>query len=411
MFKKKIPPILAVLLGLSIGACAKTNYVETELKTPVIRAAKFDQFEQNPKLFDSYSVNQEEDVVCFNGTAAAKEETTSMFDKTVVRRLGDLKNYSTNIKCYFSEKDMTFYSEYSLVDKRGNILTETKEFYDAFVTEDGMLDTYFGEGKERVKLSECRKDRRIREIVLREKGIEPEREYLQDEPNFSEVDNCGLFSFIVTIIVIVIIIVAETAEQIKSEDNFKYNKQLESNNNGVEKGNMITNQEEIYEQGYKAGNYRYGFASFSKTGCAIASVYNLLIKKNKKENLSTTVHNFEKWCIEVSVGFGHLGSNPYDLYRYFKKHNIGYNKYTGYNSFKSTLNSKSTAKAIVALWNKPFPIGMHVFYLEKMSNGEIRTYNDSYISGHETSECYRPYPNLTALENQYSVFEVGYIIK
>ena len=406
MFKKKIPPILAVLLGLSIGACSKTNYVEAELKTPVIRAAKFDQYEQNPKLFNSYSINQEEGVVCFDGTAGAKEETTSMFDKTVVRRLGDLKNYSTNIKCYFSEKDMTFYGEYSLVDKRGNILTETKEFYDAIVSEDGMLDTYFGEGKERVRLSECRKDRRIREIVLREKGIEPEREYLQDEPNFSEVDNCGLFSFIVTIIVVVIIIVAETAEQIKSEDNFKYNKQLESNNNGVKKGNLITDQREKTKSGYKSGNYRYGFASFSKTGCAIASVYNMLIKKNKSENLSTTVHNFEKWCIEVSVGFGHLGSDPCDMVRYFNKYKIGYDQFFSYSNFKTQLNSKSKAKTIVAFWNGSTVFqGMHVFYLEKVSSNVYRTYNDVYDT------TYKDYSSLDALKNTYGALEVGYIIK
>ena len=72
---------------------------------------------------------------------------------------------------------------------------------------------------------------------------------LSDYKNTEIIDNC-VVGFILGAIVIYVVM-AERAEQKRAEENFKYNKKLETDGKGVKKGVYITDQTEVSVSGKK----------------------------------------------------------------------------------------------------------------------------------------------------------------
>lgn len=187
-------------------------------------------------------------------------------------------------------------------------------------------------------------------------------------------------------------IISETAEQVKARKNYQENLQLEESGDGVSYGNYITNQKEASKDGYKSAEYKFGFTTFADVGCEVAAIYNLMISEDMTQNLSKVIYNFEKWGIEFAVGWGMLGSNPRDIYRYLLKYNIRYLKNSSYFLFRWKVDRASTGtKFIMSSWNKGIE-GLHTYFFVKRDYG-LETYS-----------------NLADLYSNTGLFIVGYKI-
>lgn len=198
-------------------------------------------------------------------------------------------------------------------------------------------------------------------------------------------------------------IISETAEQVKARKNYQENTRLEESGDGVSYGNYITNQAEKSEVGYKSAEYKFGFTTFASVGCEVAAVYNLMISEDLTQNLSDVIYNFEKWGIEFAVGWGTLGSNPCDIYRYLLKFNIRYSRNTSYFIFKLKVNMASTGtKFIMSSWNNGIS-GLHTYFFIKREDG-LETYNFN-----EKSET-DIFKKFDSLYSNTGLFIVGYKI-
>lgn len=218
------------------------------------------------------------------------------------------------------------------------------------------------------------------------------------------VSTCWLFSKIVAAIVAIYVVVTETAEQIKARYNYRDNQQLESGGNGVNYGNYITNQHESSISGYKSADYKFGFTTFSGVGCEVASVYNLMLSEGLIQNLSEVIYNFEKWAIEFAVGWGYLGSNPRDIYRYLRNYNIKYSKNTLYALFYLKVYFAPVGtKFIMSTWNTSWTNGLHTYFFVKQDYG-LETYNFNPQSSTDI------YDDLDNIYSQTGSFIVGYKI-
>ncbi len=369
-----------VICGYVILGNVNKNGVATEIRTVTM-----ERNVEYLKYFDEYEIVEKENSAEFLGTLPFDEKLLTSFDNVSLNDVDDYKDCDININCTFDTDKMQFTLRMALVDVDGNVIDEENTVTDAFVTENGRLDAYIEIGDETYLLSECRA-----KLV-------------------NAVDDCGFFDWLLVpfmpAIVIVYAVTSESAEQIRAKSNYEYNKELEAAGNGVNYGNYITDQSEHSRTGYNSANYRFGFTTFDGVGCEVASVYNLLISLNKTEMLSETIHNFEVWAIELSIGWGNLGSNPNEIYRYLDKKGIGYKKYTSYSSFKSALEQRGSCKFIMSTWNKGgVTSGLHTYYCFKTSDTEIRSYNMRSRTTYET------HTNIDDVYSYGGNFIVAYII-
>lgn len=325
--------------------------------------------------------------VSFHGVMDYDENVLSMFDKVSLSEEVDVDTANIVYDCSFDMAKMQFTFVAKLLDENDEVVEIEEMVTDAFVTEMGGLDAYIEIGDETYLLSD----------------------YMSAEA----LDNCfwWIVAIVVTTVIVTYVVVAETAEQIKAEQNYEYNKSLESSGAGVSKGNYITNQEEKTRDGYKSAKYGFGFTEFSGVGCEVASVYNLLIALGRSEMLSETIYNFEKWAIEFAFAWGALGSNPKEIYRYLNKRGILYTTYTSYDSLKNALAAKQTCNVIMSSWNNGGMLtsifsleGLHTYYFRKETAGCFTTYNLRYGSGTKS------YPTLDAIYAEGGDFIVAYVI-
>lgn len=248
--------------------------------------------------------------------------------------------------------------------------------------------------------------------------VEGEERYISDYKDVEKLDDLllaewegrtlddVLFGWFVRIVVVIVVyvIVAQTAEQIRADSNYTYNQRLERDGRGVNLGNYITDQEEVSRSGYNSGNYRFGFTTFEEVGCEVAAVYNAMIAMNAEELLSETIYKFEKWAIEISVGWGKLGSNPRQINKYLDRRGFSYSKYTDYDAFENAVNvAPSDAHIIMSRWNDPITDGLHTFYIQKITNNVYYSYNWNY------EDDYVDKTSISAF-NDGSGFIVGYIV-
>lgn len=200
------------------------------------------------------------------------------------------------------------------------------------------------------------------------------------------------------------IIVAESAEQIRARKNYSYNTQHET----LPLGQYIEDQHDESVAGYK-----FGFTTFGGVGCEVAAVYNLMISLGRPERLSETIYKFEKWAIEFSVGWGHLDSNPREIYRYLRKKNIEYRRYTKlqYEKFCSMSENEGDKKDFIfSRWNTPITEGLHTFYVEKRDGTfySMNNYDSDFYKEHGDRDEY--YGSMSEFSEGLQ-FICGYIIK
>ena len=264
--------LTAVLIACSIfELLPKTASFNQEIRTVSID----DKYRKDLSSFDAYSIVEENDTPYFSGVSSYISEECYFFDNVSKDDIED--NSKVEYSCTFDMDKMQYSLTAKLLDESGEVITTESLITDAFVTESGGLDAYI--------------------------ELEGEMYLLSDFCSENGIDSCGLFGRIfavIAIVVVIYVIVAETAEQIKSRQNYDYNRSLENSGQGVNKGNYITAQDEYILYGYKSKNYRFGFTIFDNVGCEVASAYNAMIAFGMPEYLSETIRCFEQWGIEFS---------------------------------------------------------------------------------------------------------------
>lgn len=324
-------------------------------------------------------ITQEEDMQDDNMSGDDEVDDDEYNDADIVSP-DDMSDEDLEVEyeCTFDMNDLMFHFKAELIAEDEEILDEKKIDTKAIVTENGGLDALINIDGEIYKLS--------------------------DYEDKSSIDECAT-GFVIPHIIKMHLTAAEIAEQAKARSNFKYNKNLEKNGNGVKRNRYVFDQTDTTTQDRKAGNYRFGFTSFSGVGCEVAAAYNCSISlKDKDWKLSDVICYFEVAFIEVSIAWGNFGSNPMEIYRYLKKRGYNYTKYTNFNKLSSAVSKKNECRIIMSRWNKkPLKSGLHTFYIKKAPNGNFYGYNWEYKNG-------RSRKNFLSTFNDGSGFIVGYIV-
>ena len=392
MKQKKLSICIAIVLSIvtlisSITLFRKKSIATDSLTIQVrtVELSNSPEFDAYLEGFEKKTLTSDEETVTFYGKTNFNQDDFTLFDNVAVSESEESEKYHVTYNCTFSSESMQFTFIACLLDENENIVDEEEILTDAFITETGGLDAYINLDGETFLISELVSDYNI------------------DNCKWGFFKGLGRVAKAITIIVVVIVVVAETAEQIRAKQNYKYNKNLEANGNGVDKGNYITGQNRTWVKGYNAGNYHFGFTTFANVGCEVAAVYNLMLAIGKPERLSETIYNFEKWLIEFCVGFGFLGSNPKQISTYLNKKGIKYKKITNYKEFKLQANNCQDGYLIMSRWNESKLDGLHTFYIRKI-NSQYIGYNWNYLNN--------PSPGEYDLDkfNDGSGFIVGYLV-
>ncbi len=139
---------------------------------------------------------------------------------------------------------------------------------------------------------------------------------------------------------------------------------------------IINNQKAKYIKDMKYGNNR-----LEKCGCEIIATYNLLILINKPQKLTSIINEFELNNMYYFGAFtrGGFGTDPDDLYKYFKAHKIKYSKTKKLKDLKSQLEKKKSGKFIVGFWNnKRYLSSIHTVCVRKNANSNYVTVYNLY---------------------------------
>lgn len=332
-------------------------------------------------IFDSSNISYDENMeyVCFSALKEYSESDSALFDNVSMEEATtEIQEDNVKYECSFDMNNLAYHFTATLLDDEGNAVATEELHTDAIVTENGGLDACI--------------------------EIDGNSYMLSDYEDVESIDNCAIISIKNLIkIVTAYLAVSEAAEQIKCRSNYTYNKELEAAGNGVNKRTYITAQDDITTVGHRPGNYKFGFASFANTGCGVAAIYNTMIALGSPEMLSETIYCVEAWCIEFSIGWGHLGADPLEIYRYLNKKGINYKMYTSYSALESAVAGKKRCFVIMSRWNSDITTGAHTFYVKKTGSSSFYSYNWRYSSK-------SVFDKSLATFNDGSGFIVGYLI-
>lgn len=200
-------------------------YTSSDEEVVVLKAKS--PYKKNDMLFDKVNYVEENNISDFNDEHDqvyfydTKDDLNEDYDeeyiddhkelgKNVFEHDGE-SNLNVEYDCRFNMNNLTFKFEADLVSEDGKTIEKRIISTDAIVTKNGGLDA----------------------CIL----INGEEYMMSDYEDYSPVDDCSIFDVIK--VVKAYLAVAETAEQIKANSNYKYNKKLESDGKGVKKGYLI----------------------------------------------------------------------------------------------------------------------------------------------------------------------------
>ena len=141
----------------------------------------------------------------------------------------------------------------------------------------------------------------------------------------------------------------------------------------------------IYGQGTSpVKSMRYGDYNISYNGCELVAVYNVMRFINKKQNFAQIILEFEINHMYYFFNSGKYGTDPEDLKKYFRAHNVDFGYATRLDMFIKNIISKKNKCGIFSFWNNeckehPFDFvsgGLHtVAYDYDAKTKKITTFN------------------------------------
>lgn len=205
--RKMVTSIVAVVLICSI--IISTVYYENdlniqvrniELEVPSEYEHYFSEYEEKEMTYDETT-----ETVGFYGKVAYSGKEDKIFDNVSMEE--EITDDNIIYECTFDMNTMMFHFMATLINENEEVIDIYEMDTEAIVTEDGRLDACI--------------------------EIAGETYLLSDYKNTEIIDNC-VVGFILGAIVIYVVM-AERAEQKRAEENFKYNKKLETDGKGVKK--------------------------------------------------------------------------------------------------------------------------------------------------------------------------------
>lgn len=284
-------------------------------------------------------------------------------------------------ECVFSEKDMTLSLNADTESCHRELIT------DVFIGNEGQLDATVSEHNDDYQISTLKEGSALGDFLEMHGVLDEVYDNLYSDKGDVSIQGIGTFFLAFAIVVVAYVIVAQTAEQIRAESNKTYNERLDA---GVTTGYIYS------QNNTSVKSFRYGFADIGNCGCGVISVYNLLVALGQREKLSQVIYNFEKWAIMTAVGWGFLGSQPREIYRYLNRISVDgrplrYNKHLTFKSLNDTLSlGEHHYNLIISTWNKD-TLGIHIYYIN---------YDDGY--------SYNAYGKFDSLEDMINTETRGY---
>ncbi len=145
---------------------------------------------------------------------------------------------------------------------------------------------------------------------------------------------------------------------------------------------------------------KYGFFNMGWNGCEMIAIYNAMLDIGQPNELCNI--NLEMYP-KSSVLFGFFGSNPYVLDRYFKSHDIPFEKTFEYNKF---FNELPTSKCgICSFWN-------HRLIFSSLHTVMVKYIDGKFVVFNKSNGKTEPVPlDFRSLITSRKLFMVGYLFK
>lgn len=361
------------------------NDQDTLVRTSKIKYEDLQGYENVKKYYDNVNVKTNDNLASVTGDLKYNEKLFNKFNEVAFEFSDITKDSHIEMKCDFNFDTMCFYLETTLFDESNIKIKEESFVTEAIVTETGGLDAH----------------------VELWNGISfniSDYASIEDTINDCSLDYDDWYEILLGTFGGYYVLIANIAIQIKADRNYDYNKKLQDDGNGVNKGNYIYYQSETEKIGYKSAGYRFGFAQFNDVGCEVAAAYNLMISLNKAEDLYVTINRFEKYGIIIAASYGNLGSNPNQIHDYLDIYDISYKKIKSWEEFQSIEENRTTCKIIMARWNKNPWGSLHTFFVNKHGKNNYTGYN--FHGSYYAPEYYTKIDDF----NDGNGFIVGYVI-
>lgn len=360
---------LLIFISIFILSFNKNNSIKASIRTINVQESYLN-YEGILNDFDDVSLSSDDGSVSFSAT------------KTLDLRLYDYVSYSS----YSNDVSVSYNFIYnfelnqveitvSVEDEEGNTQTDTL-IGDVFLNDEGKEDAFIDIDGEYILLSEMK--------------------------NISSIEECGWFKRVCKSVLKVASVTAvgvlgaaiivgtagsgalaviaisggltcavSTTQTVRANINYYNNKKLglhsDVNNEGY-----ITNQ-------YLYNDWNFGFAKLDEVGCEVISIYNLLISRGSKKKLYDIIYDMEMLNIDYDIGFGYLGSNPYQIYRILEKYNIKYTMYVSLSYLQDGIDGKDKSYIIFSSKNNYTKAGIHSLHTFEVK----KNYNNYY--------CYNGY--------------------
>lgn len=373
---KRISVLICVCL---VAVCALSTLTGSKdvISTPVRDVELIEQsidYQSVLEKFEGGILKQEGNIVTFEGTQKLDLNAYNCIDNLSESDIENYDNVSILYKFSYDYENEVISLTASMADGEGNIEMDTitgKPFLDSNGEVDAVMD------------------------------IDGEYVLLSEMKNVGMIENCGWFKRLVKSVVKVAVVTAaavavaavvvgtggtgaiaviavvgtvtcaaSTTQTVRANINYSNNKKA-SLHDDVNTEGYITDQSK-----YK--DWSFGFATLDEVGCEVIATYNTMISIDKKKELYDVIYDFEMYNIDYDLGFGHLGSNPEQIYRYFVKHGVKYKSFSSLNSLQNEVNTLDVCQIVFTSKNDHSILGIHsihTFELRKNNEGEFFSYN------------------------------------
>ena len=324
--------------------------------------------------FEGGMLEQEGYFVTFEGTQQLNLKEYQFLDNLSKFDIESLNNISVLYKFSYDYENDIIYLSATMTNEDANIETDTISG-SAFLNDNGEIDAVMDIDGEYVLLSEMKKAgmiencgwfTRLVKSVVKVSVVTVSSVAIAS----AIVGTAGKGAIAVIGIVGTLTCAISTTQTVRANINYSNNKKVDLHDD-INSDGYITDQS-------KYSDWSFGFATLDKVGCEVIAVYNTMISLGKRKELYDVIYDFEMLNIDIDLGFGYLGSNPMQIYRYFVKQKMSYVAFSSINDLENVASKFGECKIIFTSYNSYSISGihsLHTFVIIKNNNGKYYCYN------------------------------------